>query len=66
MSRHGAWNEADGSRISASVQLSNWAPFAVTSANVGESLTTSQFLDRMNQDFWCAGCTRRAAETIRP
>ncbi|MFX1680264.1 PEP-CTERM sorting domain-containing protein [Mitsuaria sp. CC2] len=56
MTRSGAWNQADGSPLWANVQLFNWAPFAVTSANVGESFTTSQFIDRMNQDFWCAGC----------
>ncbi|OWQ46459.1 hypothetical protein CDL60_13365 [Roseateles noduli] len=56
MSRSGAWNQADGSPLWANVQLANWAPFAVTSANVGESFTTGQFIDRMNQDFWCAGC----------
>jgi hypothetical protein len=50
------WGLPDGSYASTTVQLFHWAPFPVTMDNVGDALTTGQFIERLQSDFWCNGC----------
>ena len=54
--RSQTWLQADGSYVAQSVQLFHWMPYPVTVGNVGEALTTRQFVERLQSDFWCTGC----------
>ncbi|ANH69563.1 PEPxxWA-CTERM sorting domain-containing protein [Mitsuaria sp. 7] len=57
LSRQQVWTSTEGLSIYTLAQVSQWAPFAVTAANLGESFTADQFIDRLRHDFWCQGCS---------
>lgn len=52
------WTTASGQNVSLMFQFMQAMPFAVTQQNLSEAMSVSDFIARMNQDFWCQGCTQ--------
>ena len=55
-SRVQSWVLPDGWQAATTLEFFHWAPFPVTSDNIGDSLTSRQFTERMQGDFSCEGC----------
>lgn len=52
------WTAANGQSVGLMFQFLQAMPFAVTQENLAQPVSVSEFIARMNQDFWCQGCTR--------
>lgn len=52
------WTTPDGRQVGIGIEVMHAAPFPVTDSNLADPMTADSFIARMNQDFWCAGCTQ--------
>ena len=59
------WRTAEGHDLGLMFQLMQDMPAALTHQNLSQPISVSQFITRMNQDFWCQGCTQTVLATVR-
>jgi hypothetical protein len=57
------WTDESGQTVGLMFQVMQAAPFPVTPDNIGVTLSVNDFIARMNQDFWCQGCTQESIAT---
>ena len=59
------WRTAEGHDLGVMFQLMQDRPAAITHQDLSQPISVSQFIARMNQDFWCDGCTQTVLATVR-
>lgn len=59
------WSTAEGRNVGVMFQLMQDRPAEVTQQNMSQPISVSEFIARMNQDFWCQGCTQTVLATVR-